>query len=417
MENKNAAKSSWAVAFTVASVWFGTHVGGGFATGNQVIQYFVQYGWTAAIYPLIAMGILAYIMYVVMKFARLNGFDNYKDTWRALYPKPWMEIFFEIFYIVILLAAVAAAVAGAGAVLQSYIGLPLTICNLFIVALLIVLSIFGVKLVVAASTVLSTCILIVTAILVITGLTVNIDGVVTALQSANEGLVVQTFDEVVNHSPLKAAWMGILVYAAFQCVSIPAMIAASPELSIKGVKRSAILGWLMNGIALAASAYMLCRWYPVLCGLKEFGTAKVAELTAANMDVPVAIKNMANALGIPNQTVITSMGSAFSWLLVVYNILLFCAFVSTSVTLIFSMIQRFQGVCFPKTIKSEKVRSIIVGALAIGICFALSTLGLSGIIKYAYGYDGYYAIVVIIIPVLIWGIPKTRKLAAEKKAE
>lgn len=417
MENKNAAKSSWAVAFTVASVWFGTHVGGGFATGNQVIQYFVQYGWTAAIYPLIAMGILAYVMYVVMKFARLNGFDNYKDTWRALYPKPWMEIFFEIFYIVILLAAVAAAVAGAGAVLQSYIGLPLTICNLFIVALLIVLSIFGVKLVVAASTVLSTCILIVTAILVITGLTVNIDGVVTALQSANEGLVVQTFDEVVNHNPLKAAWMGILVYAAFQCVSIPAMIAASPELSIKGVKRSAILGWLMNGIALAASAYMLCRWYPVLCGLKEFGTAKVAELTAANMDVPVAIKNMANALGIPNQTVITSMGSAFSWLLVVYNILLFCAFVSTSVTLIFSMIQRFQGVCFPKTIKSEKVRSIIVGALAIGICFALSTLGLSGIIKYAYGYDGYYAIVVIIIPVLIWGIPKTRKLAAEKKAE
>lgn len=417
MENKNAAKSSWAVAFTVASVWFGTHVGGGFATGNQVIQYFVQYGWTAAIYPLIAMGILAYVMYVVMKFARLNGFDNYKDTWRALYPKPWMEIFFEIFYIVILLAAVAAAVAGAGAVLQSYIGLPLTICNLFIVALLIVLSIFGVKLVVAASTVLSTCILIVTAILVITGLTVNIDGVVTALQSANEGLVVQTFDEVVNHSPLKAAWMGILVYAAFQCVSIPAMIAASPELSIKGVKRSAILGWLMNGIALAASAYMLCRWYPILCGLKEFGTAKVAELTAANMDVPVAIKNMANALGIPNQTVITSMGSAFSWLLVVYNILLFCAFVSTSVTLIFSMIQRFQGVCFPKTIKSEKVRSIIVGALAIGICFALSTLGLSGIIKYAYGYDGYYAIVVIIIPVLIWGIPKTRKLAAEKKAE
>lgn len=417
MENKNAAKSSWAVAFTVASVWFGTHVGGGFATGNQVIQYFVQYGWTAAIYPLIAMGILAYVMYVVMKFARLNGFDNYKDTWRALYPKPWMEIFFEIFYIVILLAAVAAAVAGAGAVLQSYIGLPLTICNLFIVALLIVLSIFGVKLVVAASTVLSTCILIVTAILVITGLTVNIDGVVTALQSANEGLVVQTFDEVVNHNPLKAAWMGILVYAAFQCVSIPAMIAASPELSIKGVKRSAILGWLMNGVALAASAYMLCRWYPVLCGLKEFGTAKVAELTAANMDVPVAIKNMANALGIPNQTVITSMGSAFSWLLVVYNILLFCAFVSTSVTLIFSMIQRFQGVCFPKTIKSEKVRSIIVGALAIGICFALSTLGLSGIIKYAYGYDGYYAIVVIIIPVLIWGIPKTRKLAAEKKAE
>ena len=46
MDNKKL-KSSWAAAFTVASVWFGTHVGAGFATGNQVVNYFVQYGWTA----------------------------------------------------------------------------------------------------------------------------------------------------------------------------------------------------------------------------------------------------------------------------------------------------------------------------------------------------------------------------------
>ena len=95
MDNKKL-KSSWAAAFTVASVWFGTHVGAGFATGNQVVNYFVQYGWTAAIFPLLAMGILAVVMYIMMKFAKLNGFDNYKDTYRALYPKPWMEVFFEM---------------------------------------------------------------------------------------------------------------------------------------------------------------------------------------------------------------------------------------------------------------------------------------------------------------------------------
>ena len=95
MDNKKL-KSSWAAAFTVASVWFGTHVGAGFATGNQVVNYFVQYGWTAAIFPLLAMGILAVVMYIMMKFAKLSGFDNYKDTYRALYPKPWMEIFFEV---------------------------------------------------------------------------------------------------------------------------------------------------------------------------------------------------------------------------------------------------------------------------------------------------------------------------------
>lgn len=166
MDNKKL-KSSWAAAFTVASVWFGTHVGAGFATGNQVVNYFVQYGWTAAIFPLLAMGILAVVMYIMMKFAKLNGFDNYKDTYRALYPKPWMEVFFEIFYIIIILAAVASCVDGAGGIVKSLIDLPDIICNLVIIALLILLSIFGVDLIIKASTVLSTAIPIVTAILVI----------------------------------------------------------------------------------------------------------------------------------------------------------------------------------------------------------------------------------------------------------
>ena len=44
--NNKAAKGTWAAAFTVASVWFGTHVGGGFASGNQVVNYFSSTaGW------------------------------------------------------------------------------------------------------------------------------------------------------------------------------------------------------------------------------------------------------------------------------------------------------------------------------------------------------------------------------------
>ncbi len=101
-------KASWAAAFTVASVWFGTHVGGGFASGNQIIQFYSQYGITAVVYPLLSMGLLAVVMYIYMHFAKLNGFDNYKDTFSALYPKPQMEVLFEIFYIIIVLAAMAS---------------------------------------------------------------------------------------------------------------------------------------------------------------------------------------------------------------------------------------------------------------------------------------------------------------------
>lgn len=398
--NNKAAKGTWAAAFTVASVWFGTHVGGGFASGNQVVSYFAQYGLYAAIFPIIAMGILALVMYTVMKFAKLSGFTNYKDTFAALYPKPWMEVFFEIFYIVILLAAVAAAVAGAGEVLANFIGADYSVVgtkilfNLIIVAVLIVLSIFGVKLVIAASTVLSIAILISTAAVVIAGVAADFDAISAKLLAEN---ALEAASYVSD--PGEAIWRGIIVYAAFQCVSIPAMIAAGEGLTLKGIKRANILGWLMNGLALAASAGMLSRWYPLLKALQDGG---IQGFTTA-------------ASGIPNQSVLTLVG--IKWLMVIFSILLFCAFVSTSVTLVFTMIQRFQGYCFPNAIKNEKVRGVIVGVIVIGICFAISLLGLGNIIKYAYGYDGYYAILVIFLPVLIWGLPKVKKLSAAKKAE
>ena len=414
MNDKSVLKSTWAAAFTVASVWFGTHVGGGFASGNQVIQYYSNYGYTSVIFPILAMGLLAVVMYIMMKFAKLSGFTNYKDTYAALYPKPWMEVFFEIFYIVIVLAAMASAVAGAGEVLANFIGVPYVgagkvTMNLVIVAALIILTIFGIKLVRAASTVLSVAIIVITVLLVVFGLTVDYDSIAAQLTSQfNVELAEYT------NATATAIWKGVLVYAAFQCVSIPPMIAAANELSLKGVKKANILGWLMNGLALAASGWMLTKWYPLLASLQSAGK----EFLAANPTATVAtdpIVAYANALGIPNQTVLDLIG--IKWLLVAFSVLLFCAFMSTCVTLVYTMIQRFEGKFFPNTIKNDKLRGTIVAGLVIAICFAISLLGLTDIVKYAYGYDGYYSIVVIVIPAFIWGIPKIKKLEAAKKAE
>ncbi len=414
MNDKSVLKSSWAAAFTVASVWFGTHVGGGFASGNQVIQYYSNYGYSSVIFPILAMGLLAIVMYIMMKFAKLNGFNNYKDTYCALYPKPWMEIFFEVFYIVIVLAAMASAVAGAGEVLAnfigvSYVGSGKVIMNLVIVAILIFLTIFGVKLVRAASTVLSVAIIVITALLVVFGLTADYDSIASQLTAQYNVQLADYTSDVGN-----AIWKGILVYAAFQCVSIPPMIAAAHDMSLKGVKRANVLGWLMNGLALAASGWMLTKWYPLLASLQNAGK----EFLAANPSATAAtdpIVAYATALGIPNQTVLNLIG--VKWLLVAFSVLLFCAFMSTCVTLVYTMIQRFEGKFFPNTIKSDKIRGVFVAAIVIAVCFAISLLGLTDIVKYAYGYDGYYAIVVIVIPAFVWGIPKIKKLEAAKKAE
>ena len=409
--DKKKLSASWAIAFTVASVWFGTHVGGGFASGNQVIGYFAQFGSMGSLlFPLIAMGLLAIVMGIILKFARLNGFDNYKDTFAALYPHPKMEILFEIFYIVIILAAVAAAVAGAGEVLANFLGVPYVgamkvVFNLLIVALLVILSIFGVKLVAAASTVLSVAIMIITGIIVVVGLAKL--GMVNDL-SAKYGVTLADYTPQTGFSIFRAT----LVYCAFQCVSIPPMIAASNELNVKGTNRACLLGWLMNGIALALSAFMLSKWYPLLAALK----AKAGEMQAAGTLEGSDLVSFANATGIPNQTVLTLIGVKF--LLVIFSVLLFCAFVSTCVTLIFTMVQRFAPKLakvnsegeFIAGIQNETLRRVIVAVIAIALCFSISLLGLTTITTKVYGYDGYYALLVVVLPAFIWGIPKNRKL-------
>ncbi len=368
MNEKPAVRNSWIAAFTVASVWFGTHVGGGFATGNQVINYFVQYGWTAVIYPIISMAILAYIMYTVARFARLRGLTNYKDTFTELWqPYPKMELTFEAFYVIVILAAVAAAVSGAANLVVKFTGLGYVPSCLIVIACLVVLSVFGIRVIIAVSTFLSAAILIIVAVMVFAGLGTHMPEL-----AAN-------FGGELNH-PLTAFIRGVAVYAGFQCVCMPSFIAASTTVSNnKGVKKAAILGGVMNGLALAASSLTLIAWYP--------------EIVAANETT------------LPNLFMCESIG--WKWLIMIYSGLLFCAFISTSVTLVYSMIDRFEDK-LPESVPAMG-RKVIVGAVTIGLCFAVSLLGLSVIISKIYGMCGYISIVVILIPVLVIGTKKNRE--------
>ena len=376
MNNNSAVtKGTLAAGFSVASVWFGTHVGAGFATGNQVIQYYVQYGWTAMIYPLLSMGLLAAVIYVIMKFATMRGIDNYSDTFKELWqPYPQMAITFEIFYIIIILAAVAASISGAAGLVDKFLGIGDIASTLIVTAILILLCMFGVKLIIAASTFLSAAILVVAGVMIVVGIANHVPQIGEGIASG-----------LTEGKALEGAWRGILVYAGFQCVSIPPMIAAAATLNQKGVKKAAVLGGIMNGGMLALSGVMLIGWYP--------------EIVAAE------------ATNLPNLFVCEAIG--WDILIALYSILLFCAFISTSVTLIYTMIVRFQGKFFVKQVKNEKVRMLAVGVIVVGLCMALSRLGLSNIIKFAYGYDGYLALAVVVIPVLTIGVKKNKKYAAE----
>lgn len=373
-ENSAVTKGTWAAGFSVASVWFGTHVGAGFATGNQVLSYFVNYGWTAVIFPLISMGILAYVIYVIMKLPdcaalttittpsvscgsrtrrwrfRLRSSTSSSSSRQLRRPSTarrcwsWM---------------LSRPSAPGGS-------------TILVAIILIVLCLFGVKLIIAASTILSTGILITAGTMIIVGIANHPDEIGAAFSA---GL----------NNPGEGFWRGVIIYCGFQCVSIPPMIAAAITLNQKGVKRASILGGIMNGGMLALSGLMLLGWKP-----------EIVE---------------AGQTALPNLFICNTIG--WDWLVICYSVLLFCAFISTCVTLIYTMILRIDKKFFVKSDIHEKIRMSIIGVVMVAICMSLSFIGISDIITYAYGYDGYLALVAIVIPVIIIGNIKNKKYVKE----
>ena len=68
---------------------------------------------------------------------------------------------------------------------------------------------------------------------------------------------------------------------------------------------------------------------------------------------------------------------------------------------------------FVKSDVHEKIRMSIIGVIMVAVCMSLSFIGISNIITYAYGYDGYLALAAIVLPVLIIGNKKNKKFIKE----
>ena len=126
----------------VAAVWFGTHAGGGFATGNQTKNFFVVGGWNSLWMPLVSILIIGLVYRASMiKALETNTYD-YRSWSKAMYkPSKVMPVIYEILYLTVAICGISASIAGGASLFESY-GLPYVAGILIIGAIFFVLSIF-----------------------------------------------------------------------------------------------------------------------------------------------------------------------------------------------------------------------------------------------------------------------------------
>jgi uncharacterized membrane protein YkvI len=366
----SSSKVNWKGVFGVASVWFGAHVGGGFATGNQTMNFFVKEGWYTLWMPILIIGIIALVYRETMLMARNYNAYDYRTLSKKLY-EPYdkvLSIVFEICYIIIVLLATGGSIAGAAALFSDF-GLSYNLGVVITGTILFILTIFGANLIRKASTLMTVIIVICLTLICYIGITAN---------SGN--FINLTTTGYTTESIWNALWLG-LKYAGFQAIVWSIIISVCQPLKTdKDINNTTIVGFILNSVMIVLSCMMLFAWLP--------GTSGET---------------------LPILYICKQLGQ--DWLVLVYTIVLLLAFISTGISCVFGAITRFETLV--KVPENITVRRGLLSLCCMVLSMAISLFGLTAIVQIGYGYTGILGIFVVIIPVLTVGHMKNKKFKKE----
>ncbi|WP_308590229.1 hypothetical protein [uncultured Megasphaera sp.] len=373
--------ASLSMCFSVGAVLFSSHAGGGFATGNQENVYFVSLGWLGPITAIITMLLFTLTIKEAMNMYNSRHLTSYRQLFQNLYsPFKGIEYLFEAFFYIMVLMAVSATISGAASAIQAQIGLDYYAGIGVVGAIVFFLTIFGAGLVRRATTYMGIAIL--AMVIMIFSVGIYMGGSIEGTQFFTAAMA-QDF-AANGFSKLPTAILHAFTYSGFQCVVIPTMIVVgTPLVTRKNCATSMWFSFAMNAIALTLAVCMLLGWTGI------YGKSPLPTLTSCK-----------------------TMG--MSWLTIAYSAFLLICLISTGVTTVFGFTARFSEMdCLKKISKSAVIRSAIVTLFIIIASMTVSIVGLTNIIKYGYGYCGYLAIAIIIIPFLTIGRYKNIRYAKD----
>ncbi|MVB09562.1 hypothetical protein CAFE_02180 [Caprobacter fermentans] len=368
-------KNKMPVAIGVAFVWFTTQFGGGFASGAQLLTYFVQFGIWTLVTPILAQAFGAFFQWYGLRYAKRHNTYDYRtftDTFYGDLGKGTKTVFsnlYEVVYIVTICLASAVAFATGGSTLEALTGIPYLLCTLVIGAVIFVLTIFGTDIVRAAASTISVAIIVGLLVVYIPNIIAQWGTI-----SANIGQLS------VAPAPVAPALWKCLLYGAFQLASIGLLMQhAEPFENEKVAKTSMIYGFIVNaGIIF-------------ICTLGMLAVVKNPDLATAK--VPTLLM------------VTTGVGAAV--LTPIISILIILGSVSTAVNMIAGVVKRFVTAWNKKDASPEESgkkstqRTMTIAILFTLLTFAIAQFGLIPLVAVGYGYLGYLTIFVVLIPFLI----------------
>lgn len=385
------------ISIGVATVWFSTHCGAGFASGTQELQYFANHGWFGVFMPIVTFAIIAFTYYIGLETARQTDKWGY-DLWSkeafgsaSKFLTPAMD--FSI--IITTIAATAATIATGGLLGNQYLGLPVTVGSIAMFIIVTILCIFGENLVRKNAMIMTSAILVIISIVLVAGLIKFAPDIARLFRegyvnpNSAKWSISGSADTVPGNIGNSLLWG--LTYAGFQISAIGGIAASFKGGSFKQEAKGAmIMGAVINILMLVGICLLIFSQMPHIY------------LDEATRKLPTVF--IVNQLNIPV-------------LAVLYPILLFLALITTAVGFIFGMVQRLDPYVLKNMDSKPVLRKAIISFVCLLVCYAVSKLGLMWVVQVAYKYLGIFNWAFIILPLWILGYKNIKKRDKGEKLE
>lgn len=375
MKRKNKL---FAAYIGVASVWVGGHIGPGFASGTSMTSWFLAYGVSGLVLPVLSMAIVAGVMYFTMEFARMNKLNNFKDYAAELYgsANKVMIPLFDLSYLITMICAGGLCLSGLASLLQAHIGLPywwgigLTILTATLICM------YGSKIVSISSAYMMYLIIIIVALIII----------MSAVFGEYDlgGSIANSAMNAKIPSLRSAIWRSVL-YGCFQSALVLNVIAVTDTLETRGdSKKAAIAGFIINVVLMLGVNLMMFSYTNVFDIIDE---------------------------SLPIYTILSRLG--FGWLTWSYILLFILAVLTSLAGMAYSGSVRFSKLF--SFIPQETMRRAAIIVILLSAAAAAASFGFKALMTTGNAILGYINIPVILIPAYTLTRYKISKKYLEKK--
>ncbi|MEG1602534.1 MAG: hypothetical protein RRY12_04535 [Cloacibacillus sp.] len=346
----NENKVSWVNVIKFAGAFIAFLIGAGFATGQEVFQYFAAYGYQGFLVGLFVLICFIYVGGDFMVSGYNKHFANTNDIYRH-YCGKYIGGFYDYFSIAFIYMSYIVMLGGAGATFNQYYHMSPAVGAILMMVLSVATVLFGLGKIVDIIGSIG-------PLIVVIAIGVGLAAIMTNPGGVSEGARLVTSGELQITRVGSNWFMAGVSYVGFCMLWLAAFLAAMGTKA--NSKKEAVLGTTLGAIGFVLGAIILMMG--LLTGVKDLYASDIPSLIIAEKIWPP--------------------------LAGIFSVIILAGIYTTAVPLLWSVSARFAQE------KTTKFYGLTAGLAAVA-CFVALKLPFRQIVNIIYGINGYVGILLI----------------------